>query len=164
MLCTAVITTTDTQMRERRVCLYVCLTMVVLGGRFFFFFLAKPLCTICNKQRWDNNIKIYKREAFCCSTVPGFWGLTYSNSLMYMYNRTERTWETIFKKYSSSTFHSASWETCSCHKYCKWECDRKYCWELDDKTQYPCPVPPCSWTTQLPPPPTPQKPWGKIIK
>ena len=44
------------------------------------------VCTICNKQRWDNNIniRIFKREARNCCTEPEFRGLTYSNSLQYV--------------------------------------------------------------------------------
>lgn len=43
MLCTAVITMRETQMRERRVCVCMCFTMVV----FLWFYLAKPLCKVC---------------------------------------------------------------------------------------------------------------------
>lgn len=102
MSCTAVITTRETQMRERRVCVFV--------SQWWCFYSCLKVCTICNKQRWDSNIniRIVKRKAFYCSTVPWFWGSTYSNSLQYMWNRTKRIYETIFVT-SSNVLQPCFW-------------------------------------------------------
>lgn len=130
--------------KEETVCFYVCFTMLGLCGQFAIS--SSEIITF-----------IYSKEAFYSSTLPGFWGLAFSNSLLYMSRDIDV--RDYFKKYSAFTFLSAFWKTFSCHKYCKWECDRKYCWEVITKKQYPC----RSWTRRLPPP-LRQKPWGKIIK
>lgn len=151
MSCTAVITTRDSNEGETSVCLYV-----FHNGGAFKVVLAKPLCSCVQYAISSKGIvtsTLFQRKAFNCSTVPWFWGSTYSNSLQYMFNRRSRykrlfSWSIPLKMYFSLPFSLVT----NCHKYCR---------KGDDKTQNP--VPPCSWTTQPSSLPR-QKPWGKRKK
>lgn len=91
MLCTAVITTRETQMRERRVCVCLCVSQ---WGVLLRLFLAKPLCgcvqyAISSGGIITLTLEYSKERLFTVVQCLDFRGLAYSNSLQYMCSRTE---------------------------------------------------------------------------
>lgn len=148
----------DRRSNEGETCLYVCFTMVGLGGRV----LGKKNCVQFAISSGGIITLIYSEEAFYCSTFPGFWGLAYSNSLLYMCSRTDWMWGTILRSIHLQPFIQPFGKHLAATNTVNENVTGNTAGKLT--TKHNTPVAPCSWTTQLPSLPFRQKPWGKIIK